>query len=408
MAALITSIPLRVMVFNIEEGGTGVDFDGVVRAIRLADPDIVALQEAMGNAARIAAALGWPGASARTQVIARFTIRDPAADEPGLVFVEVRPGRAVAIWSVHPPAEPYGPELAAHGGSAAAIEALERQTRLPKLDRALAAGPALAEAGIPIFLVGDFNAPSHLDWTEAVVGLRPHVTLAMDWPVSRAVEAAGFRDTWREIHPDPVAEPGLTWWADRPPTGGYEPGPYTPNDRIDYIYASGPSVTGDSALVGEPGQPDVAIALTPWPSDHRAVVASFEVLTAAMPDVAGQAWPGSATGFGAHPNVVIRTSRTTYRVGEAIEVSWDHGPGYRWDWIAVFQADATELADAHLLWRHTWTRAAGTLTLDTEAAIVDRSSIGGIWPLPPGEYVVAYLLDDAPVAVARTSFTIIP
>ena len=38
---------LRVMAFNIEEGGAGVDLGKVIEAIRLADPDIVVLQEAM-------------------------------------------------------------------------------------------------------------------------------------------------------------------------------------------------------------------------------------------------------------------------------------------------------------------------------------------------------------------------
>ena len=101
--------------------------------------------------------------------------------------------------------------------------------------------------------------------------------------MSRAIEAAGFRDTWRELHPDPLAEPGLTWWADRPPTGHYQPGPDTPNDRIDYLYAAGPAVTRDCRIVGEVGAPDVAIAVEPWPSDHRAVVASFDVVPAPMP-----------------------------------------------------------------------------------------------------------------------------
>ena len=46
------------MVFNIEEGGEGVDLAKVIEAIQAADPDIVALQEAVTNAGRIAAALG--------------------------------------------------------------------------------------------------------------------------------------------------------------------------------------------------------------------------------------------------------------------------------------------------------------------------------------------------------------
>ena len=406
MAHPTDPVSLRVMVFNIEEGGTGVALGQVVEAIRRADPDVVALQEAEGNANQIATALGWGFASARTQVIARWPILDPVDREPGLVYVEVRPGRAVAIMSVHPPAEPYGPELAARGGSASGIEALERRIRLPRLERPLAMLPELAAAGMPVVLLGDFNAPSHLDWTAAAVGIRPHVRLPMAWPVSRAIEAAGFRDTWREIHPDPVADPGLTWWAERPPTGGYEPGPDTPDDRIDLIYVAGPAETTDCVIVGEAARAGVGIGLDPWPSDHRAVVATVRVVPGPMPAVAGPAWPGSPDGFGSHPDVVLRAARPVFAVGEPIELSWSGGPGYRWDWIAIFRAPASTLRDAHLLWRHTGTQADGTLSLDGAAAVVDQSSAGGIWPLPPGEYVAAYLLDDAPVAVARTTFRI--
>ena len=137
-------------------------------------------------------------------------------------------------------------------------------------------------------------------------------------------------------------------------------------------------------------------------------MATFDLVPGALPDVAGPAWPGSPSGFGDHPDVEIRTSRASYGVGEPIEVSWANGPGYRWDWIAVFRVGASDLADAHLLWRHTWTRAAGTLTLDGDAAIVDQSSIGGMWPLPPGDYAAANLLDDAPIAAARTRFRVRP
>ena len=47
------------------------------------------------------------------------------------------------------------------------------------------------------------------------------------------------------------------------------------------------------------------------------------------------------------------------------------------------------------------------MRLDPDAALVDQSSIGGSWPLPPGEYVAAYLLDDASVAAARVPFSIV-
>lgn len=401
-----TPLDLRVMVFNIEDGGVGVDLGKVVEAIRRADPDIVALEEAMGHTARIADALGWGFASARTQVLSRHPIVDPPAGDGTFAYVEVQPGKVVAVANVHLPAEPYGPELASRGGSAEALIALERRIRFPKLERRLAGLSRLAAAGLPVFLLGDFNAPSHLDWTAAAVGLRPHLRAAVDWPVSVAIEAAGFRDAWREIHPDPVAEPGLTWWAGRPPTGGYEPGPDTPNDRIDLIYAGGPSITIGSQIVGEVGRPDVAIEVDPWPSDHRAVVASFQVWPAPMPVGTRPAWPGSPQGLDPAPGARLSTSRRSFGVGEPIQVSWNGGPGYRWDWIAVFHANADDLRDAHLIWAHTDAREAGTLNLDGGAAIVDQSPIGGRWPLPPGDYEAAYLLDDSPIAVARVGFRI--
>ena len=73
--------------------------------------------------------------------------------------------------------------------------------------------------------MGDFNAPSHLDYTAAVVGTRDYVKYVVEWPVSKAVEAAGFRDSWRDVHPDPLKSLGLTWWAARPKVDGWNPGP---------------------------------------------------------------------------------------------------------------------------------------------------------------------------------------
>jgi len=71
------------------------------------------------------------------------------------------------------------------------------------------------------------------------------------------------------MHSDPVKDPGIT----QDSTG----------ERIDYVYAAGPSTTLDSKLVGEPGGADVEIEAAPWTSDHRAVLSSFEVTPVAMP-----------------------------------------------------------------------------------------------------------------------------
>jgi len=378
-------ITLRVMVFNIEYGGTGVDFGKVIEAIQAADPDVVALEEAMGNTARVAAALGWPSASARTQVVSRHRLAEPADADGLFIYVEVDPGRFVALVNVHLPAEPFGPALLVAGGSDGEAIAVENRVRRPAMDGPLAALARLTAANIPAFVLGDFNAP-----------------LDLDWPVSQALRAAGLRDTWREMHPDAIAAPGLTWPASRPAIGHDDPVAGARQDRIDGIFAAGPSTTLDSGIVGETGRPDVALIVDPWPSDHRAIVATFRVAPALMP---------SSSGVPASPDpgspVQLETSRLSYRIGEPIEVRWSNGPGNRWDWIAVHRAPADELRNTDLIWLHTGARVHGTLRLDGAAAIVDQSPMGGRWPLPPGAYEVAYLLDDSHERVARATFSIV-
>ncbi len=267
---------LKLMAFNIEYGGDEVDFDKIIEAIKLADPDVVALEEAEGNTRKVADALGWPYASIRTQVVSRMPIIEPPGADGRYVFIEIEPGAVIAVSNVHLPSDPYGPYDVRDGKPVVDVIKLEQETRLPAVQQRLDVLPALVQAGIPTFLTGDFNAPSHLDWTEATVGLRSHMLYPVPWPVSKAVEAAGFRDAYRELHPDPVKDPGLTWWAGRPLIDGY-PDPSEPQDRIDIIYAAGSSTTTDFKIVGEKGGPQVEIAVDPWGTDHRGVVGTFTV-----------------------------------------------------------------------------------------------------------------------------------
>jgi hypothetical protein len=271
------------MDFNIEYGGDEVDFDKVIEAIVKADPDVVALEEAEGNTSRVAAALGWPYHSVRSQLVSKLPLIDPPGANGLYEFVEFRPGEVAAIVNVHLPSDPYGPYDVRDGKTPDEVMELERTTRLaalqPRLD---AVAGLIADWEIPTFILGDFNAPSHLDWTEATVGLRPHIKYPLAWPVSTALEAAGFRDTYRELHPDPVASPGLTWWAGRPLIDGY-PDPTEPQDRIDIIYAAGPSTTAATWIVGEKDGPEVTIEVDPWGTDHRGVVADLLVRPAVAP-----------------------------------------------------------------------------------------------------------------------------
>ena len=139
------------------------------------------------------------------------------------------PGRVVAVANVHLPSTPYGPYQVRKGASRQEVLQLERTLRLPALRTVLRDLPDLADQ-VPVFLTGDFNSPSHLDWTPAVAASRPEVPYAVAWPASKALADAGFRDSYRDAHPDPVLDPGYTWSP-----GGPETLKKDFFDRIDWV-----------------------------------------------------------------------------------------------------------------------------------------------------------------------------
>ena len=295
-----TPITVKVMTLNIFYGGDEWNLDTgqwcadaagcpetighVVSAIQAADPDIVGFQEGTANECVIADILGWY-CEPRLQLISRFPLVDPPGANGVYVLAEVATGRFVAVSNVHLPSDPYGPYWVRDGEPRAAVLELERTTRLPAIQQQLDVLPGLADDGMPVFLTGDFNSPSHLDWTPAVDAVREEVRYPVSWPVSAALADAGFRDSYREIHPDPVAVPGFTWT----PPGTLESVPDEVNDRIDWVLVQGPAETVATELVGEAGGPDVDIERDPYPTDHRGVVSTFRVEAADLPPFAAVA-----------------------------------------------------------------------------------------------------------------------
>lgn len=276
----IQTVQVRIMTFNIWLGGDVVDFGKVIEAIQLADADIVNLQEPNGNTRRVAEALGWQHVSERMHIISRFPLIDPPEANGLYIFAQIAPGQVIAVSNVHLPSDPYGPYLVREGKTREDVLQNEAETRLPNLQPFLDTLPELVEAGYPVMLTGDFNTPSHLDWTEAMVDAADHVRYAVKWPVTLALEEVGFVDTYRAAHPDPTESFGMTW------TPGYPVPRLRPDevvDRIDMIFASSDVKIIDSQIVGEAGGQDVDIGVSPWPSDHRGVVSSVELTPAAPP-----------------------------------------------------------------------------------------------------------------------------
>ena len=234
-------------------------------------------------------------------------------------LIEVQPGYVVAISNVHLPSDPYGPNWIRDGKSAAQVVALETRLRLPAIKQQVTVLPKVAAQGIPVFVTGDFNEPSHLDYTQAAVGTRPEVKYVVDWPVSQAMADAGFKDSFRVAYPDPVKSPGLTWWAARPKVSGWNPTAKDPQDRIDFVYTAGPSKVLKSEIVGEEGNPAASVTVTPWPSDHRAVVSTFAVVPGAMP-------------------VLVAIDKLLVRQGEPLVVTYNAPAPESGYSVAVFRA----------------------------------------------------------------------
>jgi endonuclease/exonuclease/phosphatase family metal-dependent hydrolase len=303
-----TPLTLKVMEFNIEYGGDTVDFDTILEAVELAQPDIVGLEEAETSTGRIAKETGYAYWSDAMQVVSRYPLLEPPDAKGQYLYAQVEPGRCVAVSNVHLPSDEPGPHLIRVGKPVEKVIATEEEVRLPYIQGQLEVLPPLAEQGIPVFLLGDFNAPSHRDYTQEVVGTRDYVKYVVEWPVSTAVEAAGFTDSWRAVYPDPLQSLGLTWWAARPRVDGYNPGPNTPQDRIDFIYSMGPAKATAAQLAGEEGGPEVTFGVEPWGSDHRAVMSTFEVVPGPLP-------------------VMVAVSPQVATMGETVTVTYQPAPG---------------------------------------------------------------------------------
>ena len=150
----------------------------------------------------------------------------------------------------------------------------------------------------PVILMGDFNEPSHQDWTANQANMFDHNGVVMEWHSTKSLIDNGFTDAFREVYPDEVVNPGITWPAVATGTGSTS---WTPKsderDRIDYIFHKGTNVTAKSAAIVGPKAAfvnDVASTANsendnfvadqlPWPSDHKAVLATISIPTESDP-----------------------------------------------------------------------------------------------------------------------------
>lgn len=294
--ALAAATQLTLLSFNTWGSGLndGKPIDETVAVLRAADADLVGLQEMRAESSTCTATDCPPGdrsvagpLAAATglhlheqrgpedvvwacAILSRFPI--VAASPNGLgVIVEVD-GRRLGVFNIHFTDYPYQPYQlldipygeapfldTAEEAVAAAAAARGEALRLLREDLEWAAD---TEAQV---IFGDFNEPSHRDWSPRAAAAGRH-PLAVEWPLVRALEADGFVDALRSVHPDEMVKPAYTW---TPTTQPDDPADH--HDRIDFVLVRGATLAVEAAgIVGEKA-PDADVVVTPWPSDHRAV-----------------------------------------------------------------------------------------------------------------------------------------
>ncbi|WP_425398833.1 endonuclease/exonuclease/phosphatase family protein [Aeoliella sp.] len=278
---------LKVMTFNVwsaedSSGGRA----GIVTAVQAGDADIVGFQEMGSNAGSLVATTLGMQYDSESQIATRFDIVDTSMSHG--VRIQLAPGSEVYAFNVHLSHAPYGPYqlngIPYFGGTIydpndpaqiAAVIQDQVNARGGQIDGVLAEMQQAFSSGLPVFLTGDFNEASHLDWTEAAASAGTHVA-EVAWPTSKSIADAGYMDSFRRVHTDEVAKPGNTWSPVYGPDYSNQ-GVLEPQDRIDKVYYRGQSVTPTVSLTIGPDDGFSDIVAAEYPSDHRAVITTFEL-----------------------------------------------------------------------------------------------------------------------------------
>lgn len=318
------TVEVNVLTFNIWHSLAAVGPQGAAQGVSVIEEsgaDIVFLQESSrAAAAALAAELGWHvyAPDGDVAVISRFPIIEfdsfnrwaKAVVQIGEKEVTTYSGHLeYRGYSVYWP-RGYGGE--ALGGDYPAewrtwnkltegpvtdtdtLLQINEDSRRPHSAELLAAdaGQERAKGRLVIF-GGDFNEASSLDWTDATANLYDHNGAVVPWQTTRTLLDAGYVDSFRKLHPDPATQPGMTWPANNEQVG-VDKLAWAPEaderDRIDYIfYHPDERIQLEDVVIFGPdsdiirsqrepaaaGDPVVVPESAPWPSDHKAVLATF-------------------------------------------------------------------------------------------------------------------------------------
>lgn len=272
------------MSLNIWRGGTAGGQPLSQSADVMRHGDIIGVQETHAgerdSSLEIARQLGWHHfqQGGRTAVISRHRIVGATPKRWG-GYVELREGIRICVFNCHLSASPYQPYqlMGIKYGDApfvtSELEAIAwaNRARGAQVDRLLQDVAKVKAQGMPFVITGDFNEPSHLDWTAEVAANGRH-PLRVRYPNSRRLESLGCVDSFRTVHRNVMEKPGNTW---TPTTLLTDPADH--HDRIDFVYCHSNRWTVLNAEVCGESADNADKVVSPWPSDHRAVLATLRL-----------------------------------------------------------------------------------------------------------------------------------
>ncbi|MBI9016394.1 MAG: endonuclease/exonuclease/phosphatase family protein [Phycisphaerae bacterium] len=321
------TVTIRVLQFNIWQEGTQINggFDAIIDEIIHAQADLICLSEVRNYNyssfdKRIVEALKQKGyiyyaqRSEDTGLLSRFPILNqqaifPVENDRGSItkaLIDVK-GITIALYSAHLDYRncacylPRGyhsstwKKLPAPVTDIAVIKADNLASRRDEaIDAFIKDAQNEVKKGSIVFLGGDFNEPSHLDWTADTKELFDHNGVVIQWRNSVRLTEAGFVDVYRQIYPNPVSHPGFTFPADNQDIGinrlAWSPDA-DDRDRIDFVYFYPDCRLNlkKTAIIGPNGSivrnnrvaetsQDLFIApVGIWPTDHKAILAVFDL-----------------------------------------------------------------------------------------------------------------------------------
>ena len=296
---------LRVVVWNVLHGANDVTqgAEKTLKIIRDIKPDIVLLQESYdidGERPKLgewlASELGWnqyQGESTHLCVLTPLELETTFFHHAWHgVGAKIRDskGREFLAWSIWIDYRAYITYALRENPAITDEELLDlERVGSNRLNQATAIIEHLRESGqleadIPLLVGGDWNCPSHLDWTVDTTRVYKR-RRALPLPVSLKMSSAGFTDTFRMLHPNPVQHPGITWSPMFRFKGEGEEQVDQCFDRIDRLYLKNPLPHGThwelrpvSGHVLPTVWEDESIPVVDreFPSDHGAVVIDLE------------------------------------------------------------------------------------------------------------------------------------